>query len=128
VTLNTTTLTLLFTLLKLGNFLLSLQSIIISVIVFLAFKPALEGRAIVNLQMSNTFAAFQDINAAIKNNNFTVKLSFLIKLLLYFAHSVVRDTFLHALQLPPFDIHELLRYLVIREIFFIFVAFLQKIN
>lgn len=29
------------------------------------FKPALEGRAIVNLQMSNTFAAFQDINASI---------------------------------------------------------------
>ncbi|XP_069130069.1 uncharacterized protein [Argopecten irradians] len=30
------------------------------------FKPALEGRAIINLQMSNTFAAFQDINASIK--------------------------------------------------------------
>ncbi|KAK3100427.1 hypothetical protein FSP39_019783 [Pinctada imbricata] len=30
------------------------------------FKPALEGRAIVNLQMSNTFAAYQDISASIK--------------------------------------------------------------
>ncbi|XP_033743076.1 uncharacterized protein LOC117329299 isoform X6 [Pecten maximus] len=30
------------------------------------FKPALEGRAIINLQMSNTFAAFQDINASIR--------------------------------------------------------------
>ncbi|XP_021340514.1 tetratricopeptide repeat protein 6-like, partial [Mizuhopecten yessoensis] len=30
------------------------------------FKPALEGRAIINLQMSNTFAAYQDINASIK--------------------------------------------------------------
>lgn len=29
------------------------------------FKPALEARAIVNLQMSNTFAAFQDISASI---------------------------------------------------------------
>nr|KAG5709228.1 hypothetical protein BaRGS_017980 [Batillaria attramentaria] len=29
------------------------------------FKPALEGRAIVNLQMSNTFAAFQDISSSI---------------------------------------------------------------
>jgi tetratricopeptide (TPR) repeat protein len=28
-------------------------------------KPALEGRAIVNLQMSNTFAAFQDISSSI---------------------------------------------------------------
>ncbi|KAL5011387.1 hypothetical protein ScPMuIL_009938 [Solemya velum] len=30
------------------------------------YKPALEGRAIVNLQMSNTFAAYQDIHASIK--------------------------------------------------------------
>lgn len=30
------------------------------------FKPALEGRAIINLQMSDTFAAFQDINASLK--------------------------------------------------------------
>ncbi|XP_046576439.1 LOW QUALITY PROTEIN: uncharacterized protein LOC124284394 [Haliotis rubra] len=30
------------------------------------FKPALEGRAIVNLQMSDTFAAYQDINASVK--------------------------------------------------------------
>ncbi|XP_056011741.1 uncharacterized protein LOC125682590 isoform X3 [Ostrea edulis] len=30
------------------------------------FKPALEGRSIVNLQMSNTFAAFQDICESIK--------------------------------------------------------------
>ncbi|XP_052720831.1 uncharacterized protein LOC128192291 isoform X6 [Crassostrea angulata] len=30
------------------------------------FKPALEGRAVVNLQMSNTFAAFQDICESIK--------------------------------------------------------------
>ncbi|XP_076446152.1 uncharacterized protein LOC143283739 isoform X2 [Babylonia areolata] len=29
------------------------------------YKPALEGRAIVNLQMSNTFAAFQDISTSI---------------------------------------------------------------
>ena len=29
------------------------------------FQPALEGRAIVNLQMSNTFAAFQDISASV---------------------------------------------------------------
>ena len=29
------------------------------------FKPALEGRAIVNLQMSNTFGAFQDISSSI---------------------------------------------------------------
>ena len=29
------------------------------------FVPALEGRAIVNLQMRDTFAAMQDINAAI---------------------------------------------------------------
>ncbi|CAL1530862.1 unnamed protein product [Lymnaea stagnalis] len=29
------------------------------------YKPALEGRAIVNLQMSNTFGAFQDINTSI---------------------------------------------------------------
>lgn len=31
----------------------------------LGYKPALEGRAIINLQMSDTFAAFQDIHAAI---------------------------------------------------------------
>ncbi|XP_013415730.1 uncharacterized protein LOC106177489 [Lingula anatina] len=30
------------------------------------YKPALEGRAIVNLQMSDTFAAFQDINASVR--------------------------------------------------------------
>jgi len=30
------------------------------------FVAALEGRAIVNLQMGNTFAALQDINAAIR--------------------------------------------------------------
>ncbi|XP_078324094.1 uncharacterized protein LOC111124594 isoform X6 [Crassostrea virginica] len=30
------------------------------------YKPALEGRAVVNLQMSNTFAAFQDICESIK--------------------------------------------------------------
>ena len=29
------------------------------------FKPALEGRAIINLQMSDTFGAYQDICAAI---------------------------------------------------------------
>ena len=29
------------------------------------FKPALEGRAIINLQMSDTFGAYQDISAAI---------------------------------------------------------------
>ncbi|XP_059155839.1 uncharacterized protein LOC131940934 [Physella acuta] len=29
------------------------------------YKPALEGRAIVNLQMSNTFGAFQDINTSV---------------------------------------------------------------
>jgi len=29
------------------------------------FVPALEGRAVVNLQMKDTFAALQDINAAI---------------------------------------------------------------
>lgn len=35
-------------------------------IIFIGFKPALEGRAVVNLQMSNTFAAFQDICESIK--------------------------------------------------------------
>ena len=30
------------------------------------FVPALEGRAVVNLQMRNSFAALQDINAAIR--------------------------------------------------------------
>ena len=30
-----------------------------------AFKPALEGRAIVNLQMSNAFGAYQDISGSI---------------------------------------------------------------
>ncbi len=29
------------------------------------FKPALEGRAIINLQMSDTYAAFQDICTSI---------------------------------------------------------------
>ncbi|XP_052281417.1 uncharacterized protein LOC127878913 isoform X2 [Dreissena polymorpha] len=32
------------------------------------YKPALEGRSIINLQMSDTFAAFQDINHAVKVN------------------------------------------------------------
>lgn len=32
----------------------------------LGYQPALEGRAIINLQMSDTTAAFQDINASIK--------------------------------------------------------------
>ncbi|WAR00024.1 TTC6-like protein [Mya arenaria] len=31
-------------------------------------NPALEGRSIINLQMSDTFAAFQDINVAVKVN------------------------------------------------------------
>ncbi len=31
------------------------------------YKPALEGRAIINLQMSDTFAAYQDITASIKS-------------------------------------------------------------
>ena len=35
---------------------------------FPGYKPALEGRSIINLQMSDTFAAFQDINAAVKVN------------------------------------------------------------
>ena len=48
------------------NIVIGYQRIIICVKWFLAFKPALEGRSIVNLQMSNTFAAFQDINTAIK--------------------------------------------------------------
>lgn len=29
------------------------------------FVPALEGRAVINLQMSDTFAAYQDISASI---------------------------------------------------------------
>ena len=33
--------------------------------VIAGFQPALEGRAIINLQMSDTFAAFQDINASL---------------------------------------------------------------
>ena len=36
-----------------------------SCFVVAGFRPALEGRAIINLQMSDTFAAFQDISAAI---------------------------------------------------------------
>ena len=32
------------------------------------YKPALEGRSIISLQMSDTFASYQDINAAIKMN------------------------------------------------------------
>jgi len=32
---------------------------------FIEFVPALEGRAVINLQMGNTFAALQDINASI---------------------------------------------------------------
>ena len=32
----------------------------------LGYRPALEGRAVVCLQMSNTFAAFLDLNAALK--------------------------------------------------------------
>ncbi|XP_060594169.1 uncharacterized protein LOC132748578 isoform X2 [Ruditapes philippinarum] len=32
------------------------------------YKPALEGRSIINLQMSDTFASFHDINTAIKVN------------------------------------------------------------
>lgn len=32
------------------------------------YKPALEGRSVINLQMSDTFAAFQDINAAVRVN------------------------------------------------------------
>ena len=31
----------------------------------LGFQPALEGRAVINLQMSDTFAAFQDINQSV---------------------------------------------------------------
>lgn len=30
------------------------------------FKPALEGRAIINLQMNNTFGAYHDITASIE--------------------------------------------------------------
>lgn len=29
------------------------------------FRPALEGRAVINLQMSDTFAAYQDINRSV---------------------------------------------------------------
>ena len=36
------------------------------IFLFTDYKPALEGRSIINLQMSDTFAAYQDISAAIK--------------------------------------------------------------
>ena len=45
--------------------LLLLLMLLSCVIVIVGFRPALEGRAIINLQMSDTFAAFQDISAAI---------------------------------------------------------------
>ena len=38
-----------------------------------------------------------------KNNNFTVKLSFLFPLSLYSCHFILRATFLYVLQLRPFD-------------------------
>ncbi|VDH90326.1 Hypothetical predicted protein [Mytilus galloprovincialis] len=53
------------TLQVLGKFMQAWNQFTIAISVRPTFKPALEGRAIVNLQMSNTFAAFQDINAAI---------------------------------------------------------------
>ena len=41
-------------------------SIVIVISIFVACQSALEGRAVVNLQMGNTFGAFVDMNDAIK--------------------------------------------------------------
>lgn len=54
------------TLQVLGKFMQAWNQFTIAISIRPTFKPALEGRSIVNLQMSNTFAAFQDINTAIK--------------------------------------------------------------
>ena len=40
-------------------------------LIILDFKSAYEGRAVVNLQMGNTFGAFLDINKALKVNFFS---------------------------------------------------------
>ena len=49
------------------NYVLFIKAVNKMVLLFsfvLEYKPALEGRAIINLQMSDTFAAYQDINAS----------------------------------------------------------------
>ncbi|XP_041358343.1 uncharacterized protein LOC121375146 isoform X3 [Gigantopelta aegis] len=49
-----------------GRFMAAWQHFTCAIAINPTFKPALEGRAIVNLQMSDTFAAFQDICQSIK--------------------------------------------------------------
>ncbi|KAL3878456.1 hypothetical protein ACJMK2_030805 [Sinanodonta woodiana] len=49
-----------------GKFMQAWKHFTIAISIKPNFKSALEGRAVINLQMSDTFAAFQDINAAIK--------------------------------------------------------------
>ncbi|CAH1776552.1 unnamed protein product [Owenia fusiformis] len=48
-----------------GKFQLAWQQFTLAIEINPKFKPALEGRAIVNLQMSDTFAAYQDINTSV---------------------------------------------------------------
>ncbi|KAK7097844.1 uncharacterized protein [Littorina saxatilis] len=54
-----------YTLQVCGKLMQAWRNFTIAVSIRGTFKPALEGRAIVNLQMSNTFAAFQDISSSI---------------------------------------------------------------
>ncbi|KAL4230368.1 cytochrome c oxidase subunit 1 [Mactra antiquata] len=51
-----------------GHFMQAWRQFTIAIDMKPNFKPALEGRSIINLQMSDTFASYQDINAAIKVN------------------------------------------------------------